>query len=142
MSGIPWTRGQYPYTPWSVRIDVSLEAVDDAHVRRLRHGRRHERAVQGDHQVGGDGLSTAFDMPTLLGLDSDDPMSLGEVGRCGVAVDTLADMEDLYAASTSATITTSMTINSPAAPIFAMFVAQAEKAGAPRSSAARCRTTS
>ena len=46
---------------------------------------------------GGDGLSTAFDMPTLLGLDSDDPMSLGEVGRCGVAIDTLADMEDLYA---------------------------------------------
>ena len=82
---------------------------------------------------GGTGLSTAFDMPTLLGLDSDDPMSLGEVGRCGVAVDTLADMEDLYRGIDLGGITTSMTINSPAAPIFAMFVAQAEKAGVPRS---------
>ena len=71
-------------------------------------------------------------MPTLLGLDSDDPMSLGEVGRCGVAVDTLADMEDLYAGIDLGEITTSMTINSPAAPIFAMFVAQAEKAGVSR----------
>jgi methylmalonyl-CoA mutase N-terminal domain/subunit len=82
---------------------------------------------------GGDGLSTAFDMPTLLGLDSDDPMSEGEVGRCGVAVDTLADMEDLYAGIDLGEITTSMTINSPAAVIFAMFIAQAEKAGVHRS---------
>jgi methylmalonyl-CoA mutase N-terminal domain/subunit len=81
---------------------------------------------------GGDGLSTAFDMPTLLGLDSDDPMSLGEVGRCGVAIDTLADMEDLYAGIDLGSITTSMTINSPAAAIFAMFIAQAEKAGTHR----------
>jgi methylmalonyl-CoA mutase N-terminal domain/subunit len=81
---------------------------------------------------GGDGLSTAFDMPTLLGIDSDDPMALGEVGRCGVAVDTLADMEDLYRGIDLGEITTSMTINSPAAVIFAMFVAQAEKAGIPR----------
>src|SRR3990170_4885805 len=55
---------------------------------------------------GGDGLSTAFDMPTLLGLDSDDPMSLGEVGRCGVAIDSLADMEDLYAGIDLGNITT------------------------------------
>jgi methylmalonyl-CoA mutase N-terminal domain/subunit len=82
---------------------------------------------------GGDGLSTAFDMPTLLGLDSDDPMSEGEVGRCGVAVDTLSDMEDLYAGIDLGEITTSMTINSPAAVIFAMFIAQAEKAGVHRS---------
>ena len=81
---------------------------------------------------GGTGLSTAFDMPTLLGLDSDDPMSLGEVGRCGVAIDSLADMEDLYAGIDLDQITTSMTINSPAAPIFAMFVAQAENAGVNR----------
>jgi methylmalonyl-CoA mutase N-terminal domain/subunit len=81
---------------------------------------------------GGDGLSTAFDMPTLLGLDSDDPMSLGEVGRCGVAIDSLADMEDLFAGIDLGEITTSMTINSPAAPIFAMFVAQAEQAGTHR----------
>jgi len=72
-------------------------------------------------------------MPTLLGIDSDDPMALGEVGRCGVAIDTLADMEDLYAGIDLGEITTSMTINSPAAVIFAMFVAQAEKAGVHRS---------
>jgi methylmalonyl-CoA mutase N-terminal domain/subunit len=84
-------------------------------------------------RAGGDGLSTAFDMPTLLGLDSDDEMSLGEVGRCGVAVDSLADMEDLYAGIDLGAITTSMTINSPAAVILAMFVAQAEKAGVHRS---------
>ncbi|MDP2289599.1 MAG: methylmalonyl-CoA mutase family protein, partial [Actinomycetota bacterium] len=83
-------------------------------------------------KAGGDGLSTAFDMPTLLGLDSDHPMSLGEVGRCGVAIDTLADMEDLYADIDLGATTTSMTINSPAAAIFAMFIAQAEKAGTPR----------
>lgn len=83
-------------------------------------------------QAGGDGLSTAFDMPTLLGLDSDDPMALGEVGRCGVAIDTLADMRDLFADIDLSSITTSMTINSPAAVMLAMFVAQAEQAGVPR----------
>jgi methylmalonyl-CoA mutase N-terminal domain/subunit len=83
-------------------------------------------------KAGGTGLSTAFDMPTLLGLDSDDPMSLGEVGRCGVAVDSLSDMEDLYAGIDLGEVTTSMTINSPAAVIFSMFIAQAEKAGVQR----------
>ncbi len=82
---------------------------------------------------GGDGLSTAFDMPTLLGLDSDDPMALGEVGRCGVAVDSLADMRDLFAGIDLGAITTSMTINSPAAVIFAMFIAAAEEGGVDRS---------
>jgi methylmalonyl-CoA mutase N-terminal domain/subunit len=72
-------------------------------------------------------------MPTLLGLDSDDPMADGEVGRCGVAIDSLRDMEDLYAGIALGDITTSMTINSPAAVIFAMFIAQAEKAGVHRS---------
>ncbi len=81
---------------------------------------------------GGDGLSTAFDMPTLLGIDSDDEMAIGEVGRCGVAIDTLADMEDLYRGIDLGATTTSMTINSPAAVIFAMYVAQAEAAGVPR----------
>jgi len=81
---------------------------------------------------GGDGLSTAFDMPTLLGLDSDHPMSLGEVGRCGVAIDSIVDMSDLFAGIDLGNITTSMTINSPAAPILAMFVAQAEAAGVER----------
>ena len=82
---------------------------------------------------GGDGLSTAFDMPTLLGLDSDDKMSLGEVGRCGVAIDSIEDMLDLYRDIDLSKITTSMTINSPAAVMLAMFVAQAESNGIPRS---------
>jgi methylmalonyl-CoA mutase N-terminal domain/subunit len=82
--------------------------------------------------AGGQGLSTAFDMPTLLGLDSDDPMALGEVGRCGVAIDSLSDMRDLFADINLATITTSMTINSPAAVLLALFVAQAEESGVPR----------
>src|SRR5829696_2614011 len=64
--------------------------------------------------AGGDGLSTAFDLPTLMGRDSDDPLSIGEVGKCGVAIDTLADVEDLYRDIDLGTITTSMTINSPA----------------------------
>jgi methylmalonyl-CoA mutase N-terminal domain/subunit len=82
--------------------------------------------------AGGDGLSTAFDLPTLMGRDSDDPHCEGEVGKCGVAVDTLADMEDLYADIDVGSYTTSMTINSPAAVIFAMYVAAAEKRGIPR----------
>ena len=75
---------------------------------------------------GSDGLSTAFDLPTLMGRDSDDELALGEVGKCGVAVDTLADMEDLYRGIDLGAVTTSMTINGPAAVIFAMFVANAE----------------
>jgi methylmalonyl-CoA mutase, N-terminal domain len=81
---------------------------------------------------GGDGLSTAFDMPTLMGLDSDHPLSRGEVGRCGVAIDTLADMEDLFADIDLEHTTTSMTINAPAAAIFAMYIANAEAYGVPR----------
>src|SRR5436305_10580157 len=83
-------------------------------------------------RAGGDGLSTAFDLPTRMGRDSDDPHALGEVGRCGVAVDTLADVEDLFAGIDLAQVTTSMTINSPAAMLLAMYVAVAEKSGAPR----------
>src|SRR3954463_2062796 len=81
---------------------------------------------------GGTGLSTAFDMPTLMGRDSDDGMSLGEVGRAGVAVDTLADMEDLFDGIDVGTVTTSMTINSPAAILLAMYVTIADKTGVPR----------
>ncbi|WP_420453004.1 acyl-CoA mutase large subunit family protein [Ilumatobacter sp.] len=124
--------GQYPYTRgpyasmyrsklWTMRMFAGFGTAEDTNWR-----------FKEILKSGGDGLSTAFDMPTLLGLDSDDPMSLGEVGRCGVAVDSLADMEDLYADIDLGGITTSMTINSPAAPIFAMFVAQAEKAGIER----------
>jgi methylmalonyl-CoA mutase N-terminal domain/subunit len=122
----PYTRGPYAsmYRSklWTMRMFAGFGTAEDTNW-------RFKEIVKS----GGDGLSTAFDMPTLLGLDSDDPMSEGEVGRCGVAVDTLADMEDLYAGIDLGEITTSMTINSPAAVIFAMFIAQAEKAGVHRS---------
>ncbi len=77
------------------------------------------------------GLSTAFDLPTLMGLDSDDPMSLGEVGHCGVAVDSLDDMETLFAGIPLDEVTTSMTISSPAIIMLAMYVAMAERRGIP-----------
>jgi methylmalonyl-CoA mutase N-terminal domain/subunit len=121
----PYTRGPYAsmYRSklWTMRMFAGFGTADDTNW-------RFKEIIKS----GGDGLSTAFDMPTLLGIDSDDPMALGEVGRCGVAVDSLADMEDLYAGIDLSATTTSMTINSPAAVIFAMFVAQAEKAGVPR----------
>jgi methylmalonyl-CoA mutase, N-terminal domain len=124
--------GQYPYTRgpyasmyrsrlWTMRMFAGFGTAEDTNW-------RFKEIIK----AGGNGLSTAFDMPTLLGLDSDDPMSLGEVGRCGVAVDSLSDMEDLYAGIDLGEVTTSMTINSPAAVIFSMFIAQAEKAGVPR----------
>ena len=81
---------------------------------------------------GGTGLSTAFDLPTLMGRDSDDPLADGEVGKCGVAVDTLADVRDLFAGVDLGAVTTSMTINSPAAILLAMYVATAELDGTPR----------
>ena len=124
--------GQYPYTRgpyssmyrsklWTMRMFAGFGTADDTNW-------RFKEIIK----AGGDGLSTAFDMPTLLGIDSDDPMALGEVGRCGVAIDSIADMADLYRDIDLGEITTSMTINSPAAVIFAMFVAQAERAGIPR----------
>ncbi len=76
------------------------------------------------------GLSTAFDLPTLMGYDSDHPLSEGEVGKCGVAISSLADMEVLFDQIPLADVTTSMTINSPAAVIWAMYLAVAEKQGA------------
>ena len=122
----PYTRGPYAsmYRSklWTMRMFAGFGTAEDTNW-------RFKEIIKS----GGDGLSTAFDMPTLLGLDSDDAMSIGEVGRCGVAIDSLADMEDLYAGIDLGEITTSMTINSPAAVIFAMFVAQAEKAGVHRS---------
>jgi methylmalonyl-CoA mutase N-terminal domain/subunit len=81
---------------------------------------------------GGDGLSTAFDLPTLMGRDSDDPLALGEVGKAGVAVDTLADMEDLFDGIDLGAITTSMTINSPANVAMAQYIVTAEKTGVAR----------
>jgi methylmalonyl-CoA mutase N-terminal domain/subunit len=77
------------------------------------------------------GLSVAFDMPTLMGRDSDDPRSEGEVGRCGVATDSLADFEVLFEGIPLSDITTSMTISGPAAVVFALFLATAERQGVP-----------
>src|SRR6202163_3511385 len=79
------------------------------------------------------GLSVAFDMPTLMGQDSDAPTSRGEIGHCGVAIDSLADMETLFAGIPLADITTSMTINSPAAILLCMYIAVAEEQGVPAS---------
>ena len=81
-------------------------------------------------EQGQTGLSVAFDMPTLMGRDSDDPMSEGEVGRCGVAIDSLADMEILFDELDLEAITTSMTISGPAPMLFAFYIAAAEKQGA------------
>jgi methylmalonyl-CoA mutase N-terminal domain/subunit len=75
------------------------------------------------------GLSVAFDLPTLMGLDADDPMALGEVGKCGVAISSLADMETLFEGIPLGEVTVSMTINSPASVLFAMYLAVAEKQG-------------
>jgi methylmalonyl-CoA mutase N-terminal domain/subunit len=84
-------------------------------------------------QQGQTGLSTAFDFPTLMGYDSDSPRSLGEVGMCGVAVDTLRDMEVLFDGIPLDQVTTSMTINGPAIVLLAFYVALADKRGVPRS---------
>jgi methylmalonyl-CoA mutase N-terminal domain/subunit len=122
----PYTRGvhasMYRAKLWTMRMFAGFGTALDTNER-----------FRDIIRSGGTGLSTAFDMPTLLGLDSDDPMSIGEVGRCGVAIDTLADMRDLFADIDLARITTSMTINSPAAVMLAMFVAQAEESGVHRS---------
>jgi methylmalonyl-CoA mutase N-terminal domain/subunit len=124
--------GQYPYTRgpyasmyrsklWTMRMFAGFGTATDT------NQRFHELL-----RAGGDGLSTAFDLPTLMGRDSDDPLALGEVGKCGVAVDTLVDVEDLYRGIDLGAVTTSMTINGPAAVIFAMYVANAEANGVER----------
>ncbi|SOD93191.1 acyl-CoA mutase large subunit family protein [Blastococcus haudaquaticus] len=78
---------------------------------------------------GGGGLSVAFDMPTLMGRDSDDPRALGEVGHCGVAIDTVADMDVLFDGIPLGDTTTSMTISGPAVPVFCMYLVAAERQG-------------
>jgi methylmalonyl-CoA mutase N-terminal domain/subunit len=85
------------------------------------------------HQIlrnGGGGLSVAFDMPTLMGRDSDDPRCLGEVGHCGVAIDSAADLDVLFAGIPLEQVTTSMTISGPAVPMFCMYLVAAERQGA------------
>src|ERR1700691_5562865 len=118
----PFTRGPYAsmYRSklWTMRMFAGFGTAEDMNAR-----------FRDLLRAGGDGLSVAFDLPTLMGRDSDDPLSEGEVGRCGVAVDTLADTEDLFDGIDLSTTTTSMTINSPAAMCFAMYVSAAESAG-------------
>jgi methylmalonyl-CoA mutase N-terminal domain/subunit len=121
----PYTRGPYAsmYRSklWTMRQFAGFGTPEDTNAR-----------FKEILAAGGSGLSTAFDMPTLMGRDSDDPLALGEVGRAGVAVDTLADMEDLFAGIDLSSVTTSMTINSGAAFILAAYVAMADKGGTPR----------
>ena len=121
----PYTRGPYAsmYRSrlWTMRQFAGFGTAGDT------NGRFKEIL-----RSGGDGLSTAFDMPTLLGRDSDDPLSKGEVGRAGVAVDTLVDMETLFSGIDLGKVSTSMTINSPAAVVMAMYVAVADTTGVDR----------
>jgi methylmalonyl-CoA mutase N-terminal domain/subunit len=120
----PYTRGVYPNMYrgrlWTVRQFAGFGDAEETN-RRFRYLIDH----------GQNGLSVAFDMPTLMGLDSDSPLSLGEVGTEGVAVDSLEDMERLFEGIPMAEITTSMTINAPAMVLLAMYVVAAEKQGVP-----------
>ena len=113
---VPLTRGPYASMyrskQWTMRMFAGFGTAEDTNLR-----------FRDLLAAGGDGLSVAYDLPTLMGRDSDDPMCEGEVGRCGVAVDTLADTEDLFAGIDLGATTTSMTINSPAPMCFAMYVA-------------------
>ena len=118
----PYTRGVYPNMYrgrlWTVRQFAGFGDAEETN-KRFRYLIDH----------GQNGLSVAFDMPTLMGLDSDSPLSLGEVGTEGVAVDSLEDMERLFDGIPMAEITTSMTINAPAMVLLAMYVVAAEKQG-------------
>jgi methylmalonyl-CoA mutase N-terminal domain/subunit len=120
----PYTRGVHPTMyrgkVWTMRQFSGFGTATDTN--------RRYRYLLGQGQTG---LSVAFDLPTLMGRDSDDPMALGEVGREGVAICSLADMERLFERIPLDGISTSMTINSPAAILFAMYLAVAEKQGVP-----------
>src|SRR6202047_4251108 len=119
----PYTRGIHSTMHrgrlWTMRQFAGFGAAEDTNQR--------FRYLLSQGQTG---LSTAFDLPTLMGYDSDHPLSEGEVGKCGVAISSLADMEILFDKIPLANVTTSMTINSPAAVIWAMYLAVAEKQGA------------
>jgi methylmalonyl-CoA mutase N-terminal domain/subunit len=121
----PFTRGVYPSMYrgrlWTMRQFAGFGTAEETNERfryLLEHGQT--------------GLSTAFDMPTLMGYDSDHPRSLGEVGREGVAVDSLADAETLFSGIPLGEVSTSMTINGPAAMLLAFYICVAEQQGVPR----------
>src|ERR1700730_7789938 len=119
----PYTRGIHPSMYrgrlWTMRQFAGFGSAEDTN-RRFRY-------LLGQGQSG---LSVAFDLPTLMGHDSDHALARGEIGRCGVAISSLADMETLFGGIPLASVTTSMTINSPAAVLWAMYLAVAEKQGA------------
>ena len=130
--GEPPYPGTYPYTRgvyasmyrsrlWTMRMFAGFGGAEETN-----------RRFRDLLAAGGTGLSTAFDMPTLMGADSDHPMARGEVGRAGVAVDALPDMEDLFAGIDLGAVSTSLTINGPAAIVLAMYVAAAERSGVAR----------
>ena len=120
----PFTRGVHPTMHrgrlWTMRMFAGFGSAEETNARYkylLAHGET--------------GLSVAFDFPTLYGYDTDDPLAEGEFGKCGVAISSLADMESLFDGIPVDEITTSMTINGPAAIIWAMYIAAAEKRGIP-----------
>ena len=121
----PYTRGvhesMYRTRLWTMRQFAGFGSADDTNQRfkYLLENAKHGRTKTG--------LSTAFDLPTLMGRDSDDPLSAGEVGRCGVAIDTIDDMHRLYADIPVDDVTVSQTINGPAAVIWAMYLAMASQ---------------
>ncbi|MBV9593683.1 MAG: methylmalonyl-CoA mutase, partial [Actinobacteria bacterium] len=128
MDRIGWP-GEFPYTrgvhasgyrgkPWTIRQFAGFGNAEQTNER--------YRMILGE---GGGGLSVAFDMPTLMGRDSDDSRSVGEVGHCGVAIDSAADMDVLFGGIDLGTVTTSMTISGPAVPVFCMYVVAAERQG-------------
>jgi methylmalonyl-CoA mutase, N-terminal domain len=119
----PFTRGLYPAgyrgRAWTIRQFAGFGSAAQTNERYKMILAR-----------GGGGLSVAFDMPTLMGRDSDDAKSLGEVGHCGVAIDSAADMDVLFADIPLQDVTTSMTISGPAVPMFCMYLVAAERQGA------------
>ncbi|HEX2144633.1 MAG TPA: methylmalonyl-CoA mutase family protein [Glycomyces sp.] len=118
----PFTRGLYPTgyrgRNWTIRQFSGFGNAEQTNAR--------YKMLLG---AGGGGLSVAFDMPTLMGRDSDEPAALGEVGHCGVAVDSTVDMDRLFDGINLGGVTTSMTISGPAVPIFCMYLAAAERQG-------------
>ena len=118
----PFTRGLYPTgyrgRPWTIRQFAGFGNAQQTN-------ERYKMILA----AGGGGLSVAFDMPTLMGRDSDDTRSLGEVGHCGVAIDSAADMDQLFDGMDLGSVTTSMTISGPAVPIFCMYLVAAERQG-------------
>jgi len=118
----PFTRGvqstMYRARHWTMRMFAGLGGAEDTNQRfhyLINHGET--------------GLSTAFDFPTLMGYDTDSPLARGECGKCGVAIDTVDDMQRLFANINLEEVTTSMTINPPASIIWAMYIANAENEG-------------